>query len=384
MRQIKNIIPVLALLLMYACIKPYNPLIESNAQNKYVVSGRVTDIEGWQEVNVSVSSPIENPKYIPVSGCYVNILDDKGNVFPLAENNPGSYRVWLGKEYLAAGTSYKVTVITPENELIESSYDTLHQGAPLDSVYYIIEDVPTSDPSVFLRGMQFYVDLKAPEAVCRNYRWEVVQTWEYHAAHPLEYYYDGDFHEITPPDYSNMVCWADGLVKNVYTLTTKGLSENVFIKYPLHFVDGHTSKLGILYSILVRQLALGVNSFNYWEQVRINNSEQGGLYDQQPFTIKGNLTNVTDPDKDVLGYFYAASESSGRYFYKDVEGLELDFTDYCSEELLGRMGWKGYTKNEYPIYYYYNSQHALRILTAECIDCRLMGGTTTKPDFWPQ
>jgi len=384
MRQIKNILPILALLLMYACIKPYNPLIESNAENKYVVSGRITDMEGWQEVNVSVSSPIENPEYIPVSGCYVNILNDKGNVFPMPEESPGKYRVWLGQEYLTPGTAYKVTVYTPENELIESSYDTLLQGAPLDSVYYFIEDVPTSDPSVFLRGMQFYVNLNAPDVECRNYRWEVVESWEFHSAFPAEYYYDGDFHQIIPPDYSNSVCWANGLVKNVYTLSTKSLSENVFIKYPLQFVDGHTSRLGILYSILVRQLALGVNAYNYWEQVRINNTEQGGLYEQQPFVIKGNLANLTNPDKEVLGYFYAASESSRRYFYKDIEGLELDFTDYCNEDLLGNLGWKQFNKNDYPVYYHFNSQHALRILNNECVDCRLMGGSTTKPGFWPQ
>jgi hypothetical protein len=277
-----------------------------------------------------------------------------------------------------------VKVHTPENEVIESLYDTLLQGAPLDSVYYFVEDVPTSDPSVYLRGMQFYVDLDAPDAVCRNYRWEVWETWEFHSAHPVEYYYDGDFHQVIPPDYSNSVCWGNGLVKNVYTLSTKSLSENVFIKYPLHFVDGHSSRLGILYSIFVSQLALSVNAYNYWEQVRVNNSEQGGLYEQQPFTIKGNLVNVTNPDKDVLGYFYAASESSRRYFYKDIEGLEIDFSNHCNEDILGIGGWRGYTKYEYPIYYYFNSQNGLRILNKECVDCRLMGGSTVKPDFWPQ
>lgn len=384
MRQIRNIIPILALLLMYACIKPYNPLIDSKAENKYVVSGRITDSEGWQEVNVSLSSPIESPEYIPVQGCNVNILDDKGNTFHLDEEKPGSYRIWLGQENLAPGTAYKVTVNTPENELIESSYDTLLQGTPLDSVYYFIEDVPTSDPSVYSRGMQFYVDLKAPDAVCRNYRWEVVETWEYHARQPVEYYYDGEFHEVIPPDYSNMYCWNTLLVKNVYTLSTKSLSQNIFIKYPLQFVDGHSSRLGILYSILVNQHALGENAFNYWEQVRISNTEQGGLYEKQPFAIKGNMTNATKPEKEVLGYFYAASESSRRYFYKDIEGLEVDYSGNCKEDALGRRRWKEFTKYDYPVYYYYNSQQNVRILGNECVDCRIMGGSTTKPDFWPQ
>jgi hypothetical protein len=119
MLQIKKIYLILPLLLMFACIKAYNPLIESNAANKLVVSGRINDIEGWQEVNISMSSPVENPEYIPVPGCIVKILDDKGNVFSLPEDNPGRYRAWLQKDYLVPGRAYKVSVYTPEGETIE-------------------------------------------------------------------------------------------------------------------------------------------------------------------------------------------------------------------------------------------------------------------------
>jgi hypothetical protein len=383
MHRIKNIARILALLLLTACIKSYDPQIESNSTAKYVISGRVTDVEGWQEVNVSLSSPIDDPNYIPVLGCQVTILDDRGNSFALDDYGFGSYKVWLAKDYLVPGTSYKVLVWTPEGDMIESTYDILIQGPPLDSVYYVLEDVPTSDPEIYLRGMQFYVDLRAEGYESRNYKWEVIETWEYHAAHPFEYYYDGGFHAIDPPDSSNIVCWSTSLVKNVFTISTKDLTQNAYPGYALQFVDGHTSRLGILYSILVKQLALTDEAYNYWEQLRIISNNQGGLYEQQPLAVKGNLANMTHPEKQVLGYFFAASESSRRLFYQNVEGLELDFSDFCDEEPLGRMGWKEFRYYDYPIYYYYNDQHALRILNKECIDCRTLGGSTTKPDFWP-
>ncbi|MFH1297569.1 MAG: hypothetical protein ABIJ04_09890, partial [Bacteroidota bacterium] len=85
MLQIKNISVICILLLLFGCIKPYDPVIDSNVENKYVVSGRITDTEGWQEVEVSLSSPIESPEYIPVSACQVIILDNNGNVFSLEE-----------------------------------------------------------------------------------------------------------------------------------------------------------------------------------------------------------------------------------------------------------------------------------------------------------
>jgi hypothetical protein len=383
MHLIRRFIPILTLLALFACIKPYTPVIDSNAANKYVVSGRVTNTEGWQEVDVFMSTPIGKKGSQPVSGCDVNILDDKGNVFSLAEDSAGIYRAWIGSEFLNAGTAYKVTVFTPESELIESSYDTLMPVVALDSVYYIIEDVPTSNPDIFIRGMQFYVDLDAIGSPSRNFKWEITETYEFHAVHNVEYYYDGGFHQVLPPDSTNKVCWTTGLVKNVYTISTKSLFTNALQKYPLHFVDGSSPRLQYLYSILVNQLALSEKAYNYWEEVRANSNDLGGLYEKQPLAIKSNLINTTNPDKEVLGYFYTAAESSRRYFYKDI-GITLDFMDFCNESILGPLGWRVYNKYDYPVYYYFTKEGALRILDDECVDCRIMGGVTTKPDFWPE
>jgi hypothetical protein len=383
MHQIKYISVIFILLLLSGCIKPYDPKIGNAAATKYVVSGRITNTEGWQEVDVSLSSPIESPEYIPVQGCQAKILDDKGNVFPMDEYLPGHYQVWMGHEYLTPGTSYKVSVSTPGGEELESGSDMMPNGPSLDSVYYLIKDVPTAVPGTSSRIMQFYVDLNAIGDFSRFYKWEVEETWEYHAAYPFENYYDGTFHQIIPPDYSNKVCWGGGMVKNVYTISTKNLSQNIYKQYPLHAIDGHSSRLGVLYSMLVRQLALSEKAYNYWEQLRINSNEQGGLYEKQPLAIKGNMLNVSNPEKTVLGYFYAAAESSRRYFYHDVEGIDLDFSNGCVESGLPIGGWKFFGSSDYPVYYVIRSGNVI-VLTSECIDCRLRGGTTIKPDFWPK
>ena len=384
MHQIKNISVIFTLLLLSGCIKPYNPVIDSNSANKYIVSGRVTNTEGWQEVDVSLSSPIGSPKYIPVSDCKVYIKDDKDNIFPLTEYEPGQYHVWMGKEYLTPGTSYMVMVVTPGREILSSGFDMMPPGLKLDSVYYLLKDLPTPNPGINSRVMQFYVDLNAYGNYSQYYKYEVVETWEYRAAHNAEYYYDGSFHKIDPPDSSHRVCWVTTSLKNIFTISTKNLAQNTYKQYPLHFIDGYTSRLGILYSMLVRQFAVSEMAYNYWEQMRINSNEQGGLYEKQPLAIKGNLQNVSDPEKTVLGYFYAASESSRRYFYKDVPGIILGFYNNCVEKGLGRMGWLEFSPDDYPVYYYYPTTYSILILTQECVDCRISGGTTVKPDFWPK
>lgn len=382
MQQIRNISLFIILLLLTSCIKEFDPVIDSNAANKYVISGRITNIEGFQEVEIALSSPIQSPKYIPVSGCTGMIEDDKGNAFQLIEIEPGQYVAWMRQIDLTPGTSYRLKITTSSGEQIESGYDKMQNGPPIDSIYYHINEVPTTDPNVVNQEMQFYVNLNAVGNYSQYYKWEIVETWEYHAPHAKEYYYDGMINQIIPPDTSNMYCWMTTEVKNVFTVSTKGLSQNIYNQYPLHAIDGHTSRLGILYSILVNQYALSEGAYNYWEQLRINSNEQGGLYEKQPLAIKGNLKNLTSPEKEVLGYFYAATTTSQRYFYHDVEGLYLDFNNYCYPEGLGKFGWKEFPTYEYPIYFIYILS-VVKTLNTECYDCRSLGGVTVKPEFWP-
>ena len=383
MLRINNIFFIFILLLLFSCIKEYQPAIDSDLENKFVVTGRITNTAGWQMIEVSLSSPIGSPAYIPVGGCLVMVRDDKGNAFRFEEWQPGQYQAWMRQIDLRPGSSYQVTVITPEGETLESGFDKMPNCPPIDSIYYAIKDIPTTNPSINRTVMQFYVDLNAVGNYSQFYKWDIEETWEYHAPLPAQYYYDGSHHEIIPPDYSNMICYTTSQVKNVFTVSTKNLSQNSFYQYPLHSVDGLTSRLGILYSILVSQYALSEGAYNYWEQLRINSNDQGGLYEKQPLAIKGNILNKSNPDKEVLGYFYAASVSARRYFYHDIEGIYLGFDNYCYPDDLGKFGFREFFPWEYPVYYYYNEIGIIKILNLECIDCRKLGGTLVKPDFWP-
>jgi len=146
------------------------------------------------------------------------------------------------------------------------------------------------------------------------------------------------------------------MVKNIYTLSTNLLAENKFKHMPLHFVDNYSSqRLKYGYSLLVRQYSLSDEAYKYWDKIRINTNEQGGLYAKQPLAIKGNLKNLTFPDQQVLGFFGASEVKSKRIFIRKVENLPCEYID-CEPE----------TKPE-----------------LQCVDCLSVGGTNVKPYFWP-
>lgn len=372
-------------LMLPSCIVPYDPHIPSQNLNKYVVSGQVNNNSEFQLVSVSMASPVDNPKYIPVSGCYVRIFDEKGNEYELQESDPGIYQVKIDKSYLIPGTSFRVQILTSDGIDIESDFDQMSECPEIDSVYFVRKEIQSTLPGQITRGLQFYIDLDAGNMNSHFFSWEAIETWEHHAKYPKQWWWNGSVHEIIPPDSSKMVCWSTELVKKIFTLSTTGLVENRYTMLPLQFVDNHSARLMYGYSLFINQFAQSEAAYSYWDQLRINSNEQGGLYEKQPLSIVGNLHNYTNPDQVVLGFFGVSSVKSRRIFISNVDDLPFDFTDYCSPAPLGFFGFREILPDEYPAYLLGDNTGPYAVVLSQyCIDCTALGGTTTKPNFWPE
>jgi len=380
--------PVYVLFFITAgCIEPYIPNIEGSSNEIYVVTGEVTDITGYQNVTVSMASSISEPKYLPLGNCRLTIEDDKGNTYAMEEYETGKYRVWMDQNSLVPGNSYRLHVRTPSGEEIQSDFDRMPNPSVIDSVYCERMEVYQRNTGLRLKGMQFYIDFHSDDTENRFFRWVADETWEHHAPLPMEYYYDGTQHRIRPPDYTYQICWSTRPEEHIFTMSTLNLVSNRYKMFPLQYVDNTTNKLLVKYSARLSQYALSRAAFVFWEQMRINSDEQGGLYEKQPLPVEGNLQNLSNPDRKVIGFFGASSVSQKRIFVDGIRDMDIEDGTFCSPEELGMGGWKNISPWEYPVYFTYvviDGARALRTLQKTCVDCRATGGTIVKPDFWPQ
>lgn len=381
----KNVLLLFIVLQLFTgCIEPYVPYLNESIVNSVVVNGEVSNQEGYQHVTVSSASAVSDPQYNPVSGCRGSIEDDRGNVFSLEEFEEGEYRVWIDHEHLAAGISYRVRIITPGGEEIVSDFDKMPECPPIDSIYYERKEKVTVNTEKTQLGLQFYIDLNASESDSRYFRWTVDETWEYNSGYPREHYYDGEFHDIRPSDYTYYTCWITKPVQDIFTLTTNTLISNSYKGVRVHFVDNTTNRLYVKYTALVRQHAISEAAYAFWEQLRINSKEQGGLYERQPSSVKGNLHNQTHPEMKVNGFFGAYSFTEKRIWVDGIRDMGVTDGYYCDAHKLGNVGWREFTPEDYPVYYTIWVGPEIRILDHNCIDCRDFGGGLTKPVFWPQ
>ncbi len=374
---------IAGLLFMTGCIDPYVPDIRDD-QVSLVVEAMITDQPGIQKVILSSSSPLNDTARYPVTGAWLALFDEQGNVNDFMETSPGHYERWFIPGGLQWGTDYWLHIETPDGEVYESDPEHLTGTGPeVDHVYWEMDTVGTADPENPLYGIRFYLDLEGGESTVRNFRWELEETWEYNAAYRIQYIYDGTLREWDDP-FVYYTCWFTGQIPQIFTASTAVLAENRLKGFPLHFVSSETQRLQTRYSLLVKQYALTDRAYDYWSRIQKQNQESGGLYESQPDRIPGNIHNVNDPDEQVLGYFNISPVSEKRIFVDGIRELVYPPID-CALDTIDRP-------EEKPPYlfvpFYLISFSPLGVGppygvgSGLCFDCRRGGGVNVRPDYW--
>jgi hypothetical protein len=177
---------------------------------------------------------------------------------------------------------------------------------------------------------------------------------------------------------------------DILTESTQRLSQNIVSNFPLRYIKQTSELVRFKYSILVHQYSITEKAFNYWRQLSKNSNELGSVFGSIPIQLNGNIKSLSNPAETVLGYFYISSITTKRIF---ISNTQLSIPRYyetpysgCELSLLalsdvGNFGGPYLIVAEIPdgfgpaiLGYSYSSMR--------CVDCRLTGGTTTKPDFW--
>ena len=378
----------LLLLTCDSCIEPFEPVIKESPK-VLVINGKITDQPGMHYVEISRSTPYRNPSYQPVSGYVVFVTDENGEMIPFLEREPGKYSADIPGSFLAVGKAYRLQVFTPNQREYCSEYDTLLACPPIDSIYYEVETRETSGTDFILGGIQFYVDMTGAASDSRNFMWQLEETWEYWAA-LFSQYIRREGEEVIS-FHSNdhfFKCWKTYPIGEIYTKTTRNLSVNALRRNSLNFVSNETDRLKVKYSLLVKQQSLTRRSYIYWEKMRAQSRETGGLYETQPSSAIGNISNTTDPDEVVLGIFYATQQRTKRIMVNNVSS-ENDPFEFKIPYLT--CEWEDATAtfqsgSDFPYYLKSNNPtgYGPPYLTADqiCFDCRIRGGINVKPDYW--
>ena len=373
-----------------SCVEPVVPeLDENDTQGILVVDGIVTDQEGPFIVRLSTSIPV-NALYTnnPVLYADVRIFDNAGNSYNLYGDQYGVYKTEDQTLRGIPGRSYTLSVTTPDGLQYESSSVLMQEAPEIDSLWFeevthtrLLENTPTEEKWLNIR-----LDSHDPAGMTRYWYFSFEETWEIRLPAenvPVEHSSPGSpsniTREIISADPAKLVCWVTKPSSSVLIASTVNSSEDRIKNFPLNSIGPGTDKLHIRYSLLARQSAISREQYEFLKQLRDINENSGGMFDQMPGRLFGNISCCgSGSGSSALGYFSAMQVHEKRIFVDNIEHHVETVSAYHG------CLYYSFMHPMVPNYYFGDISGGggeIYSSTEYCSDCRDYG-TNVKPDFW--
>ncbi|HMG93232.1 MAG TPA: DUF4249 domain-containing protein [Chryseolinea sp.] len=371
-----------------ACVEPYYAPHVAGDLSILVVDGFVNASDGSITVRLSHTAKLTNEAGFPAEkDAVVSVKSDAGDYFNLVEQDSGRY----GADGLTIDPllKYQLYINTSGGEEYISDFISITETPPIDTLSWRQRK----------DGLDILASTHDVAGNSRYYRWDYVETWEYHAPYLSGYKAENSTAIYRQPDEFIFVCYETFTSTEILVGSTERLGEDVINEFPLVYIPRESSKISVLYHINVQQRVMDKKEYEFWKDLERVTETLGGLFDSQPYEIVGNIYNISDPGAPVLGYF-----SGGRVTHKEMFIYHNDLTEElqrrpfhgCSLDTvcvlitpgsmrpcnldLTSVSIKTYligTLSESGIVWGFTAS------SEECADCRQQGGVLAKPDFWP-
>lgn len=358
-------------LLLASCLEPYQAPETKTNINALVVDGFLNLADNSATVRLSRTTKLSDKAASAVERLATVKLEDMstGLLTTIPETQQGLYTI--SGLSLSVSKKYRLHIQTTQAKTYLSDDISLKIAPPIDSVYWEAE----SD------GAHIYLATHDPTNNSGYYLWDYVETWQHTAFFDAFYRVQGGKIVMRPYSERTFICWSTSNSSNISLGSSKKLNQDIITKAPILVIPKGSRKIVLNYSVIVQQQVLTEESFLFWQKLQKTTQNIGGLYDPLPSQITGNIHNVNDPLEPVMGYFAGGSMTTKRIFISAPDlprylvGTQFFVGECRNDTLKGDLKmYEGVllTTESPPI-----------TAAGHCIDCRLDGGTTVKPDFWP-
>jgi Domain of unknown function (DUF4249) len=307
----------LILYVTFSCSEPID-LNFAAEDSKMVVDGFITDSLKVHTIKLSFSSGFDLrglPNPIWVTNAAINIEDETGVITNLTHTENGQYVTPMFAAVLGVG--YKVNVVVNDKEYTSEFTYLPEEGMPYVDIDYrpAIRTINATNGVVAQAGVQIFSNIAKTDQT-NYYQW-IIEHW--YVADATNILYDGGPNGNPP---SGKFCYAkdfDFSVPKTVILEDRG-TQSMDYKFDIDFIRINRKTLYEFYMV-VTQLTLNAEAFQYWEAIKEQAANGGSLFDSAPFSIIGNVFSTSDKTP-TLGYFGVHREKLGRLL---IDAQQLPF-----------------------------------------------------------
>ena len=366
------------LVTMVSCRDPFEPELSAFSTEVLVVEGFI-ELEGESIVRLSKTSPLQSEiTGNLVSSAFISLSDGEDNRWDFVELEEGIYslegsfsenQTYFLHIQLRNGHTYRseplIPVISPEIEVLDYIRD---------------ED-----------GVEIFVSTRGTEAA-QYFLWTFEEHWIFQPGVVSQLIYENGIVRRRTEEERIDRCWDSNLNPSIVLQNAARFEDNSILQRELVRIPNLSEKLTQRYSIEVRQMAIDQSAFDFWDILRRNSEDVGGIFSPLPSLINGNIQSLSEEVPQAIGHISMGKTSTKR-IYIDLDDVfpwpvfipEYEFcfvlNDTIPPNLVSTQFASG---NLIPARDIFNQMGALlgyRASNRACTDCTLRG-TNVRPEFW--
>jgi hypothetical protein len=314
MKNLKtNIIFLLLSTFLVACVDIYDPKLTTD-KLRLVVEAHLTTKLDYQYVYLTYDAPYNsegnNFKNL-VNRAKVKIVDDQGKVFEFYDEIEPNNQIKTREGYnyrsvnkikAELGRKYKLTVEVLDGRKYESSLQGAVRVPKIDKVSTEFSEL---SPPIKIKG-QFavFIDTQDSPTEKNFYKWDTYHVKQINYCR--EWYIFGQGGAVTQSfvDKCCEPCYEKVRYDDAYEIGNDRLinGNKITRKYVATVPFENTTP----YYMVINQYSLTEDAYRYWNAVKEQSKNSGGLFDATPKSIRGNIKNINDVSEEVLGIFYVS------------------------------------------------------------------------------
>lgn len=382
----KKILFYLLGMLALGCRERYDLPLNVPKTGYLVVEGVINTGAGGTTITLTRTSKLIDSFVIRQERKAVVRIEGKNNTsFALTEASAGQYV--SGPLNLVNMQEYRLYIRTSGGQEYVSDYRPVIASAAKTSVSWERNN----------NGVQIFGDNRDLQNSSRYYHFDFEETWEFHSSYYpyLKYVLDPITNEPKVvfldtinyrPDTTMFKCWRTENSNRIEIASTVRLSQDS-THHLLVTIPPASWKIGVLYSINVRQYVLSQQGYEYLSKMKKNTEQKGSIFDAQPSELKGNIHNVKDPQEPVIGFIDISNVRTQRIFISRSDIPNWGYSSGCREKVVSNTP-AAIQEEGYPVPTSAGDVFRGRVITFNgasdptCVDCTLRG-VNKKPAFWP-
>ncbi len=293
-------------LLCYSCIDELDIDTET-AQNLLVVEGGITTAFGPHEILLSKSAKygsILEDDIKKETNATVFLRNQNGDQEFLEEGSDGSY--YTSPNFAAkVGDAYSLIITLANGERYISTKQTIEPVPEIDSLILIWKKQPSLSDIQFASGVEVYAQWKDPEDVKNYYQWKTGGVYKINTRPDLHVGRGFGGNPFPDPKDCCETCYiyeTNGDL-NIYK---DNLSNGNTITEKVGYVEDDGGRFMEKYLVIVQQVSLSKEAFQFYELLQNQLSIQGDIFDPPPAKITSNFINLDNPNEDIIGFFTAS------------------------------------------------------------------------------